>query len=133
MKLHPHRVLQEGHAAHVSRGVPGVSALVGIFLELAKIGRQQLLVVAGDGEVHPVGDKGGGIAEKVDVFVDLLHHFQRQLADQRAVRDQEDGNFLVSAAHGANDLQRCAFVELVFFLQIPIEQDGAVRWIRFDQ
>ena len=132
MELHAHRMLEESHAAHVSRRVPGVRALIGIFLELAKIGRQQLLVVAVNGEVHPVGDEGRRVAEEVNVLVHLLDHFQRQLADQRPIRDQEDGDFLISAADGADDLQRRAFVELMFLLQIPVEQDGAVRRIRLN-
>ena len=94
--------------------VPGIGALVGILLELAEVGRQQLLVVALDGEIDPVGDERRRIAEQVDVLVDLLDHFQGQFADQRAVGDQEDRHFLIAAANSANDFQRRAFVELVF-------------------
>ncbi len=80
MELHADGMLQEGHATHVPRCVPGISALIGIFLELAKIRRQQLFVVAVNSKVHPVGDKGRRIAETVDVLVHLLDHFERQLA-----------------------------------------------------
>ena len=78
MKLHAHRMLQKSHPTHVSRRVPRIRALVGVLLQLAEIGRQQLLVIALDGEIHPVGDERRRISEQVNVLVHLLDHFQRQ-------------------------------------------------------
>ena len=90
VELHADGVLEEGDAAHVAGRVPGVGALVGVLLQLAEVGRQQLLVVALDGEVDAVGDEGGRVAEEVDVLVDLLDDFEGQFGDEGAVGDQED-------------------------------------------
>ncbi len=100
----PTGMLEIGYAAHVAGGVPGVGALVGVLLELAEVRRQELLVVALDGEVDAVGDEGGCVAEEVDVLVDLLDDFQGKLADEGAVGDEEDRDLLVAMADGAEDL-----------------------------
>ena len=65
-------------------------------------------MVALDGEIDAVGDKGRGVSEEVDVLVDLLDDFEGEFADEGTVGDEEDGDFLVAAAHGAKDLQRGA-------------------------
>ena len=110
VELHADGMLEEGDAAHVAGRVPGVGALVVVFLELAEVGREELLVVALDGEVDAVGDEGGGVAEEVDVLVDLLDDFEGEFADEGAVGDEEDRDFFVAAADGAEDGQRGAFV-----------------------
>ena len=133
VELHADGMLEKGHAAHVAGRVPGVSALVGVLLQLAEVRRQKLLVVALDGEVDAVGDEGGRVAEEVDVLVDLLDDFERQFADQRAVGDEEDWNFFIAAADGAQNLQRGALVELVFAFQVPVQQNRRVRWVGADQ
>ncbi len=113
--------------------VPGVGALVGVFLEFAEVGGEKLLVVALDGEVDAVGDEGRGVAEEVDVLVDLLDDFEGKLADEGAVGDEEDGNFFVAMADGAEDLQSGALIELVFAFEVPVQQDCGVRWIGCDE
>ncbi len=123
VELHAHRVLEEGDAAHVSRGVPRIGALVGILFQLAKVGRQQLLVVPFHGEIHSIGDERRRVAEQVDVFVHLPHHFERQLTDQSAVRDEKNRNLLIALAHRAQDLQCGAFIELVISLKVPIQKN----------
>ncbi len=87
-------------------------------------------MVALDGEVDAVGDEGGGVAEEVDVLVDLLDDLEGELADEGAVGDEEDGNLLVAMADGAEDFQCSALVELVLAFEIPVEQDGAMRGVR---
>ncbi len=77
--------------------------------------------------------KAGRVAEEVDVLVHLLDDFERKLADEGAVGDEEDGDLFVAAAHGAKDLQRGALIELVFAFEVPVQQDGAVRRIGRDQ
>ena len=133
MELHADGVFQEGDAAHVAGSVPGVGALVVIFFELAEVGREKLLVVTLDGEVDAVGDEGWCVAEEVDVFVNLLDDFEGEFADEGAVGDEEDGDFLVAAADGAEDCQCRAFGELVLALEVPIEKDCAVGRVRCDQ
>ncbi len=133
VELHADGVLEEGDAAHVAGGVPGVGALVGVLLELAEVGREELLVVALDGEVDAVGDEGGGVAEEVDVLVDLLDDFERELGDEGAVGDEEDGDLLVAAADGAEDLEGGAFVELVVAFEVPVEEDGGVGGVGGDE
>src|SRR5580704_52841 len=113
MKLHADRVLEEGNSAHVAGRVPRIGALVRILFELAEVWRQQLLAVALHSEVNAVGDKRRRIAKEVNVFVDLLHHFQRKLADQSAVGDQENRNLFVAAADVADDSERGPLVKLV--------------------
>ncbi len=126
-------VLEEGDAAHVAGGVPGVGALVGVLLELAEVGREELLVVSLDGEVDAVGDEGGGVAEEVDVLVDLLDDFEGEFGDEGAVGDEEDGDAFVAVADGAEDFEGGAFVELVFAFEIPVEEDGGVGGIGGDE
>ena len=126
-------VLEEGDAAHVAGGVPGVGALVGVLLELAEVGRQELLVVALDGEVDAVGDEGGGVAEEVDVLVDLLDDFEGELGDEGAVGDEEDGDALVAMADGAHDLEGGALVELLLAFEVPVKQDGGVGRVGGDE
>ncbi len=133
VELHADGVLEVGDAAHVAGRVPGVGALVGVLLQLAEVGREQLLVVALDGEVDAVGDEGRGVAEEVDVLVDLLDDLERQLADEGAVGDEEDGNLFVAAAHGAQDLERGALVELIVAFEVPIQQNRTVRRIGGNQ
>ena len=133
VELHADGVLEEGDAAHVAGCVPGVGALVVILFELAEVGREKLLVVTLDGEVDTVRDEGGGVAEEMDVLVDLLDHFEGKLADEGAVGDEEDGDFFVAAADGAEDGQRRSFGELVLALEIPIEKDRAVRRVGGDE
>ena len=133
VELHAYGMLEEGDAAHVARGVPGVGSLIVVLLEFAEVWREELLVVALDGEVDAVGDEGGRVAEEVDVLVDLLDHFERKFADESAVGDEEDGDLLVAAAYGAEDRQRSAFGELVLAFQVPVQKDGAVRRVRRDQ
>ena len=133
VELHADGMLEEGDAAHVAGGVPGVGALVVVFFELAEVGRQELLVVALDGEVDAVGDEGGGVAEEVDVLVDLLDDFEGEFADEGAVGDEEDGDFFVAAADGAEDGERCAFGELVLAFEVPVQEDCAVRRVGRDQ
>ena len=79
VELHADRVFEEGDAAHVAGRVPAVGALVGVLLEHGEVGREQGVVVALDGEVDAVGDEGGGVAEEVDVLVDLFDDFEREL------------------------------------------------------
>ena len=83
-------------------------------------------MVAFDGKVDAVGDEGRGVAEEVDVFVDLLDDFEGKLADQGAVGDEKDGDFFVAAADGAKDGQRRSFSELIFAFEVPIQKDRAV-------
>jgi hypothetical protein len=92
-----------------------------------------LLVVALDGEVDAVGDEGGSVSEEVDVLVDLLDDFKGEFADEGAVGDEEDGDFLVAAANGTENGKGCAFGELVLAFEVPVEEDGAVRRIGRDQ
>ena len=101
-------VLEEGDSTHVSGGIPRVGGLVVVFEELAEVGREKLLVVALDGGVEARGDEGGGVAEEVDVLVDLLDDFERELGDEGSVGDQEDGNFFIAMANAANDVERGA-------------------------
>ena len=101
-------MLEIGDAAHVAGRVPGVGALIGVFLQFAEVGRQELLVVALDGEVDAVGDEGRSVAEEVDVFVDLLDDFEGEFADEGAVGDEEDRNLFVAMADGAEDGERGA-------------------------
>ena len=117
----------------MARGIPGVGALIVIFFQLAEVGWEELLVVALDGEVDAVGDEGRGVAEEVDVLVDLLDDFEGELADESAVGDEEDGDFFVAAADGAQDGQGRAFGELVLALEVPIQKDSAVRRVGRDQ
>src|SRR5437763_4875750 len=121
VELHADGVFEEGDAAHVAGGVPGVCALVVIFFELAEVGREELLMVALDGEVDAVGDEGGGVAEEMDVLVDLLDDFEGEFAYEGAVCDEEDGNFFVPAADGTQDREGGAFGELVLAFEVPIE------------
>ena len=86
-------------------------------------------MVALDRRVEARGDKGGGVAEEVDVFVDLLDDFQRQFGDQGAVGDEKDGNFLVAVADAANNLERGAFFKLRVAFEVPVQQDGRVAGI----
>src|SRR5271170_2295037 len=106
-------MFQESDPAHVARRIPGVCALVVIFLQLAEVWRQQPLVIALDSEVDAIRDERWGVAEQVDVFVDLFDHLERQLVDESAVGDQENRDLLIAAAYGSNDLQRGAFIELM--------------------
>ncbi len=133
VELHADGVLEVGDAAHVAGGVPGVGSLVGVLLELAEVGREELLVVALDGEVDAVGDEGGGVAEEVDVLVDLLDDLEGELADEGAVGDEEDGNLLVAMTDGAEDLECGALVELVLAFEVPVEEDGRVRGVGCDE
>ena len=80
VKGHTDGMLKIGHATHVAGGIPGIGALVGVFLQFPEVRRQELVLVAHNCEINPVGDKGGGIAEQVDILMHLLHHFKRQLA-----------------------------------------------------
>ncbi len=105
VELHADGMLEVGDAAHVAGGVPGVGALVGVLLELAEVGREELLVVSLDGEVDSVGDEGGGVAEEVDVLVDLLDHFEGQFGDESAVGDEEDRDLLVAMTDGTEDFE----------------------------
>ena len=125
VELHADGMLEVGYAAHVAGCVPGVGALVGVLLELAEVGRQELLVVTLDGEVDAVGDEGRGVAEEVDVLVDLLDDFEGQFADEGAVGDEEDRDLLVAMTDGAEDLECGALVELVLAFEVPVEQDRA--------
>ena len=133
VELHADGMLEIGDATHVAGGVPGVCALVVIFLQFAEVRREELLVVALDGEVDAVGDKSGGVAEEVDVLVDLFDHFERKFADQCAVCDEKDGDFFVATTHGAEDRKRGSFGELVLAFEVPIEKDCAVGRIGGDQ
>ncbi len=126
-------MLEKGDAAHVAGRVPGVGALVGVLLEFAEVGRKQLLVVAIDGEVDAVGDKGGGVAEEVDVLVDLLDDFEGKLGDEGAVGDQEDGDLFVAVPHGAENVERGAFFELIVAFEVPVQKDRGVRGIGGDE
>ncbi len=90
-------------------------------------------MVALDGEVDAVGDEGGSVAEEMDVLVDLLDDFEGEFADEGAVGDEEDGDFFVAAADGAEDGQGRSFGELVLALEVPIQKDGAVRRVGRDQ
>ncbi len=63
VKLHTDRVLQIGNPAHVPRSVPRIRSLIGVLFQLAKIGRQQLLMVALHGKVHAVRDERRRVAE----------------------------------------------------------------------
>src|SRR4051812_16686784 len=105
-------MLEISDAAHVSGRVPGVCSLIGILLQLTEVGRQQLLVIALDGEVNAVGDESGCIAEEVNIFVDLLDYLERKFADQGAVCNQEDWDLFVPMPDSTKDLKRSAFVEL---------------------
>ncbi len=129
VELHADGMFQEGDAAHVAGRVPGVGALVVVFFEFAEVRRQELLVIALDGEVDAVGDEGGGVAEEVDVLVDLLDDFEREFADESAVGDEEDGNFFVAAADGAEDGERRSFCKLILAFEVPIQKDCAVGGI----
>ncbi len=133
VELHADGVFQEGYAAHVAGGVPGIGSLVVVFFEFAEVWRKKLLVVALDGEIDAAGDEGGGVAEEVDVLVDLLDDFEGKLADESAVGDEEDGDFFVAAADGAEDSEGSAFGELIFALEVPVEEDGAVGRVGCDQ
>jgi hypothetical protein len=112
MKLLPHGVLEKCHAAHVAGCVPGVGRLVVILHQFAEVGRQQLLVIALNGGVKARGDEGRRVAEEMDVLRHLLDHFQRKLGDQRAVRDEEDGDFFVAMTNAADDVQSGALLKL---------------------
>ena len=127
VELHADGVLQEGDAAHVAGRVPGVGALVVILLQFAEVGRKKLLVVALDGEVDAVGDEGRGVAEEMDVLVDLLDDFEREFADEGAVGDEEDRDLFVAAADGAKDGERGAFGKLILAFEVPIQKDCASR------
>src|ERR1700761_7885036 len=126
-------MFQKCDTAHMPWRVPRVGPLIGVLHQLAEIWRQQLLVIALDGEVDAVGNECRRVTEQVDVFVHLLHHFQRQLADKRAIGDQKNRQLLVAAADGTNDAQRGALVKLVVFRKVPVQQDGALRWIGIHQ
>ena len=126
MKLHADGVLEKCDATHVAGCVPGVGALVVIFFEFAEVGREELLVVALDGEVDAVGDEGGRVAEEMDVLVDLLDDLEGEFADEGAVGDEEDRNFLVATANGAKDRKCGAFGELIFAFEIPVQKDRAI-------
>ena len=133
VELLAYGVFEVGDAAHVAGGVPAIGSLVGVFFEGAEVGGEELLVVALDGEVDAVGDEGGGVAEEVDVLVDLLDDFEGEFGDEGAVGDEEDGNLLVAAADGAEDLQGGAFVELVVAFEVPVEEDGGVGRVGGDE
>ena len=86
-----------------------------------------------DGEVDAVGDEGWGVAEEVDIFVNLLDDFEGELADKGAVGDEEDGDLFVAAADGPEDGQRRSFGELILAFEVPVQKDCAVRRIGRDQ
>ncbi len=69
----------------------------------------------------------------MNVFVHLLHDFQRQLAHQRPVGDQKDRNLLIAPAYSAQNFKGCAFIKLVVSLEIPIQQNRTMRWIGGDE
>ena len=52
-------------------------------------------------KVNPVRNECRRIAEEVNIFVNLLHYFERQLRDERPVGDQKDRHLFVAAAHSA--------------------------------
>ena len=133
VEFHADGVLEEGDASHVAGSVPGIGPLVGVFLELTEVGRQELLVVALDSEVDAVGDEGRGVAEEVNVLVDLLNDLEGELGDEGAVGDKEDRDPFVAAANGAEDLQRSAFIELIVDLEVPVDQDGGVGGVAHDK
>ena len=101
--------------------------------QFAEVWRQKLLVIALDGGVEAGGNEGRGVAEEVDVFVDLLDDFEGKFGDQGAVGDEEDGDFFVAVAYTANDVERGAFFKLRFAFEVPIEQDGGVAGIGGDE
>ena len=76
-------------------------------------------MVSLDSEVDPVGDERGGIAEEMDVLVDLLDHLERQLRDESAVGNEEDRDLLVAMANGAENLERSTFIKLALRLRGP--------------
>ena len=82
-----------------------------------------------DGEVNAAGDEGRGVAEEMDVLVDLLDDLDGEFGDQGAVGDEEDRNLLIAMADGAEDLQGGGFCELIIAFEIPIKQDGGVGGI----
>src|ERR1700722_12219225 len=86
-----------------------------------------------DGEVDAVGDEGRGVAEEVDIFVDLLDDFEGEFADEGAVGDEEDGDFFVAAADGAEDGERRSFGEMILAFEVPVQKDCAVRRVGGDQ
>ena len=86
-----------------------------------------------DGEVDAVGDEGRGVAEEVDILVDLLDDFEGEFADEGAVGDEEDGDFFVAAADGAEDGERRSFGELILAFEVPVQKDCAVRRVGGDQ
>ena len=133
VELLAYGVFQVGDAAHVAGRVPGVGSLIGVFFEGAEVRGEELLVVALDGEIDAVGDEGGGVAEEVDVLVNLLDDFEGELGDEGSVGDEEDGDFFVAAADGAEDLQGGALVELGFALEVPVEEDGGVGGVGGDE
>jgi hypothetical protein len=90
-------------------------------------------VVPLDGKVDAVGDEGRGVAEEVDIFVNLLDDFEGELADEGAVGDEEDGDFFVAAADGAENGERRSFGELILAFEVPVQKDCAVRRIGRDQ
>ncbi len=73
------------------------------------------------------------VAKQVDVLVHLLDHFQRKLAHQRAIGDQKDRHLLVAMTHLANDLERGHLGKLMLALEVPIQQNRAVRRVGLDQ
>ncbi len=83
-------------------------------------------MVALDSGVEAGGDEGGGVAEEVDVLVDLLDDLEGEFRNQRPVGDEEDGDFFVAVAYAADDIEGGAFFELGVAFEVPVEQDGGV-------
>jgi len=69
-------------------------------------------VVAFNGGVETAGDEGGGVAEEVNVLVDLLDDFKGEFGDEGSVGDEEDRDFFVAMADAANDVEGGALFEL---------------------
>ena len=82
-----------------------------------------------DGEVYTVGDEGWSVSEEVDVLVDLADDFKGEFRDQGSVRDEEDGDLLVAAADGAEDLEGFALLELVVAFEVPVEEDRGIAGV----
>ncbi len=133
VKLLPDRMLEEGDTAHVAGRVPRVGGLIVVFEKLAKVRRQQLIVITLDGGIEARGDKRGSVAEQMDVFMDLLHDFQRQFGDQCTVGDKENGNLLVAVPNAANNVECGALFKLGVAFEVPIEKNSRITWIRCNE
>src|ERR1700739_4616022 len=79
------------------------------------------------------GEEGGGVAEEVDVLVDLLDDLEGEFGDKGAVGDEEDRDFFVAMADAADDVECGALFELRIGFEIPVQQDRGVARIRGDE